>query len=228
MPRPREVVGTDRESAQRGSVRCDRARRVPEVEVCSADHAGGRTPEKHRLQSVRPDQGLAAQGLSADRGRHRRAEPQSGQLFRRDRAGGVPPVEHRSRASASARTRCCRRASSLTPMRTVTGSARTTKRCRSTRPNARCTTTTRTAPMRFFATTPGTRRLLRAELVQRPGQGQERYASRRCASPAMPTATIIATATTTSRSPGRLFRLFDSGAEAAALLELCRSHAGSA
>jgi catalase len=62
--------------------------------------------------------------------------------------------------------------------------------------------------MRFFRNTPATRRLLRAELVRRPGRGSERTPSRRCASRAMPTATTTARATTTSasrqRSAGRI------------------------
>jgi hypothetical protein len=52
--------------------------------------------EKTPYKPVRPHQGLAAQGLSTDRGGRRRAEPQSRELLRRNRAGGVFAVERRA------------------------------------------------------------------------------------------------------------------------------------
>ena len=90
-----------------------------------------------------------------DRGRRARAQPQSRELFRRDRAGGACRRRTSFRASATRPTRCCRRASSPTPTRIVTGSARTTKRCRSTRRGARSITITRMARCGSSATITG-------------------------------------------------------------------------
>src|SRR3546814_17414129 len=49
------------------------------------------------MESVRPDQGLAAQGLSADRGRCAGTEPQPGKLLRGSRTGGVLASQRRAR-----------------------------------------------------------------------------------------------------------------------------------
>jgi hypothetical protein len=53
---------------------------IPALETGGADHAGSRGLQS-AVPSVRPDQGLAAQGLPADRRRRAGAEPQSGKLF---------------------------------------------------------------------------------------------------------------------------------------------------
>ena len=56
--------------------------------------------QAHRVRSVRPHQGVAAQGIPADRGRHPGTEPQSGELLRRGGAGQllarnvVPGIGH--------------------------------------------------------------------------------------------------------------------------------------
>ena len=78
------------------------------------------------------------------------------ELFRGDRAGGLLALEHRAAASASRRTRCCRRGSSPTPTPTATGSARTTRRCRSTRPGVPVHHYHKDGPMRFFRNRPAT------------------------------------------------------------------------
>ena len=70
-------------------------RRVPlagrsSVQVMPADGGGG-LPR----QPLRPDQGVAAQGLSAHRGRPDGAQPQPRQLLRRCRAVGVRPGQLR-------------------------------------------------------------------------------------------------------------------------------------
>lgn len=49
------------------------------------------------VQPLRPDQDLVAQGLSADTGRRDDAEPQSGELLRPDRTGGLLARQHRAR-----------------------------------------------------------------------------------------------------------------------------------
>ena len=123
------IIGKDRESHQRDLYESIEQRRLPEVDAQGADHAGGRRREG-ALPPVRPDQGLAAQGLSADRGRRDGAEPQSGELLRRGRAVGVQSGERACRASASRPTRCCRAGCSPTATRSATGSASTTTRSR--------------------------------------------------------------------------------------------------
>ena len=52
------------------------------------DHAL-RGSQELSVQPVRPDQGLAQEGLSAHQGRHDDSEPQSGELLRPDRAGCI-------------------------------------------------------------------------------------------------------------------------------------------
>jgi catalase len=61
---------------------------LPALEPEDPDHARERRGTYH-LQPVRPDQGLAARRLSADRRRCAGAEPQPGKLLRRSRAAGV-------------------------------------------------------------------------------------------------------------------------------------------
>src|SRR5919108_316888 len=70
-PRPREP------SAR--SVRRHRARRLSKVAALRPNHArAGRRADA--LQPLRSDQGVAAQGLPAHRGRHPGAQPQPGEL----------------------------------------------------------------------------------------------------------------------------------------------------
>ena len=61
---------------------------LSELDAQNADHAVRRGQDLS-LQPVRPDQGLAARGLSADRSRPDDAEPQSDRQPHRDRAGGL-------------------------------------------------------------------------------------------------------------------------------------------
>ena len=89
--------------------------------------------ETYHHPSVRHHQGLAAQGLPAHRRRRPRAEPQSGKLFRRDRAVGIQPLEHRPRHQLLARQDAAGAHLSPTPTRIVIASAPGTRSCRSTR-----------------------------------------------------------------------------------------------
>ena len=99
------------------------------------------------------------------RGRQADAEPQRHRLPRRDRAGRVRAEQHRRRAPACRRTRCCSPAGSATPTRTAPGSASTTSRSRSTRRTWRCTATPRTA--RCGSTTSATRSTRRTPTAAR-------------------------------------------------------------
>ncbi len=99
-----------------------RKRRLPEVDAQRADHAGSRRCEG-ALSPLRPDQGLAAQGLSADRGGRDGTEPQPGELTS-PRSSSPPSTRPTScPASASRPTRCCRDGCSPTAMPSATGSA---------------------------------------------------------------------------------------------------------
>ena len=92
-------------------------------------------------------------------------EPQSRQLLRRDRAGGVLHGARRARASTSPTIRCSRAASTRTSTRRSRASAaRTSTRSRSTRRSRRCTTTSATACIARRSPRP---RRLRAELARR-------------------------------------------------------------
>ncbi len=64
------------------------------------------------LQPVRPDQGVAARGLPADRDRQAGAQPQPGERLRRGRAGRPSARRTSCPASARPRTRCSRAACS--------------------------------------------------------------------------------------------------------------------
>jgi catalase len=68
--------------------------------------------------------------LPADRSRRHGTQPQPGELLRRSRAGGLQRPATSCPASASRRTRCCRRGSSPTATRSATGSASITTRFR--------------------------------------------------------------------------------------------------
>jgi hypothetical protein len=101
-------------------------------------------------------------------------------------------------ASASRRTRCCRRACSTTPTRSATGWASTTTRFRSTPRAARCTATTATAPCASTATTADA--ALRAQQLW-PVAGAARLPRAAAEDPSVtPTTGIIATTPTTTRS----------------------------
>ena len=82
------LAGVDGDYHTARPLRSDRARRPPELDPAYADHAVRRGQDLS-LQPVRPDQGLAARGLSADRSRPDDAGPQSDRLPHRDRAGGL-------------------------------------------------------------------------------------------------------------------------------------------
>ncbi len=98
--RPRTPTPTAATCARRST----RAKRL-EWRLRGAGHAV-RGRRRLPLQPVRPDQGLAARRLPADRGRPPRPRPQPRELRRRGRAGGLLARQPGARASASARTRC--------------------------------------------------------------------------------------------------------------------------
>ena len=89
------LVAKDRESHGRDLLNAIEARRLPALD---AVHPGddGSAGEDPQAQSVRPHQGLAEGGLSADRGRRDGAQPLSGQLLRGSGAGGVLAGQRRA------------------------------------------------------------------------------------------------------------------------------------
>src|SRR4029077_19212166 len=70
----------------------NRARRLSEAPIRRANHAGEGCRED-AVHSLRPDQGLAAWGLSANRCRRPGIEPESRELLRRSRAVGIRALE---------------------------------------------------------------------------------------------------------------------------------------
>ena len=137
------------------------------VDARDADHAvrrRGRLP----LQPVRPDEGVAARRLPADRrsgawcstATRRTTSPRS------SRRRSSPPTW--CAGSARARTRCCSGGCSATPTRTATGSAPTTCSCRSTSPKAPVHSYNKDGAMRYRAQ----RRPagVRAQQLRRPGR----------------------------------------------------------
>ena len=137
-------MGKDRETHQRDLFesieRGDFPRWTLFIQVMT-DERGEGLP----VQSVRSHEGLAEGGLSADRSRLFRAEPQSRELLRGDRAGCVLAGQHRSRHRLLAGQDAARRACSPTATRSATGSASTSITSRSTRRSARSTATIVTA-----------------------------------------------------------------------------------
>ena len=97
----------------------------PRWVLVGADHAV-RGREHLPDQPVRPDQDLVASRLPTRHGGHHDAEPQPGQLLRRDRTGRVRALRRSSPASGSRPTRCSSAARSRTATRTATASAPTT------------------------------------------------------------------------------------------------------
>ena len=77
-------------------VREHREGRLPALDALRPGHAGGGRGQG-ALPPLRPHQGLAPQGLPADRGGRDGAEPQPGELLRRGRAGGLQPGQRRAR-----------------------------------------------------------------------------------------------------------------------------------
>ena len=87
------IAGEDADFHRRDLFEAIDARRLPELDAVGAgDAVRGR--EDLPVQPVRPDQGVAAQRLPADQGRHDDAEPQPGELLRPDRAGRVRARQH--------------------------------------------------------------------------------------------------------------------------------------
>ena len=154
---------------------------------------------KHWYNPVRPYQSLAAQGLPADRGRRPRAQPQSGELFRRSRAGRALARQHRAGHRPFARQDAAGPHLLLRATRIAIASASMRISFPSTSRAAPCTPTTPMAPCGSPAiripmpTTSRTRSTARCRTSA--------SASRRSRSPATPTATITATAMTTIVSP---------------------------
>ena len=116
-------------------VRGDQARGLPELDAEDADHAV-RGRQDLPVQPVRPDQGVAARRLPADRGRQADPGPQPDRLPHRDRAGRVraeqPRARHRPEPGQdAARPGVLLRRRAPRPAR-----ASTTSRSRSTRPRS--------------------------------------------------------------------------------------------
>ncbi len=86
------VIGADRDSQQRDLFGSIERGDYPKWRFCRPNHAGDGCRED-ALQSLRPDQSLAAWGLSADRCRRHGIEPQSRELLRRSRAVGIRALE---------------------------------------------------------------------------------------------------------------------------------------
>ena len=198
MRRPRALVGDDRESHQRDLFEAIERGDFPKwrvmVQVMPETEAEKTTYNPFDLTKVWPHE-----RLSADRGRRPGAEPQSRELLRRGRAGGLLAGQRRARHRPQPGQDAAVPASSPTPTRTAIGSASTTRACRSTGRAARSHTYHRDGAMRFDDNGGGSRQLRAQQLsaVRRNAA----YRSRRCASPATPIATITATATTTTRRP---------------------------
>ena len=109
MQEAEALIGRDRESHQRDLLRGASRAATSRSGRCKIQvDARGATPAKSPYQPLRSDQGLAAQGLPADRCRRDGAQPQPGELLRRGRASCVHSGQRRARASASHPTRCCR------------------------------------------------------------------------------------------------------------------------
>ena len=105
---------------------------------------------KTLVQSVRPDQGVAARRLSADRSRRDGIQPQSGKLFRRDRAGRLLAVQHRARHRLLARQDAagahlllcrCPPSSPRHALRDAAGESRRSARCTTITRTGRCAST---------------------------------------------------------------------------------------
>ena len=90
------MAGIDGDAHQRDLYNSIERGRLPELDAEDADHAvrGG---QDLPVQPVRPDQGVAARRLSADRGRQADAGPQRQRLPHRDGAGRVRAEQHGAR-----------------------------------------------------------------------------------------------------------------------------------
>ena len=93
------LAGEDGDYHQRDLFTSIEDGQLPELDAAGADHAV-RGRQDLPVQPVRPDQGVAARRLPADRRRHDDAEPQRRRLPRPDRAGRVRAEQHRARAPA--------------------------------------------------------------------------------------------------------------------------------
>ena len=198
------MIGSDRESHQRDLYRQHRGGRLPEVDAVHPGHDGGTGPHP-QAQSVRPDQDLAEERLSADRGRRHGAQPQSRRttLPKSSSRPFRPPTS--CPASASRRTRCCRRACSPTAMRSATGWASTSTTSRSMRRDARSTAIIATAAMRTDGNLGGTPSYHPNSLMNGPTAGFLR--SRRSTSPVRRNAWDHRVDDDHWEQPGDLFRL---------------------
>ena len=107
MTRPPHCRRGPREPSAR-PVRGHRAGRVPEVAHHGAGHAGAPMPRPTASNPFDLTKVWPHKDYPLDRGRRAGAEPQSRELFRRNRAGGVRALQHACPASAPRRTRCCR------------------------------------------------------------------------------------------------------------------------
>ena len=126
-----ELAGLNPDSHQLDLIEAIERERVPVMDAEGADHARGRG-RGLPVQPLRPDQGVAAEGLPADRGRQAARSTgtpttTSPTSSRRDsiRATSYP-------ASGRPPTRCCRAGCSPTVTPTATDSGSTTPSCRST------------------------------------------------------------------------------------------------
>ena len=146
------IIGKDRESHQRDLYesieRGDFPRWTLYVQIMPEKDAA-----TYRLQSLRPDQGLAQEGLSADRGRRPGTEPQPGELLRRRRAGGVQPGQRRPRHRLLARQDAAGAAVLLRRCAALPAGREPPPDSRQPRRAAPSTATTATAPCAWTATT---------------------------------------------------------------------------
>ena len=176
----------------------DRGGRLPALDALHSgdDRGPGEDPS---AQSLRPDQGLAEGGVSADRGRRDGAQPLPGQLFSRkwSRRPSRPPTS--CPASAFRRTRCSRDGCSPMATPSATGSASTSTTSRSTRPNARSKATIATA--RCAPTAIWAERSLTIPTAQGFGTTSPISPSRRCRSRATRRIGTTASTTTIGSSP---------------------------
>ena len=195
MRRRETIAGT----ARRTSAICTRrSKRGDFPQWTFACRSCPRTRPRSTLQPVRPHQGVAAQGLSADRGRRPGAEPQSGQLLRRGRAGRLLAVQRRAghrllagQDAAGPHLLLCRRAP-LSPGRELRAAAG--EPAALPRPHL-----PRDGAMRFDGTAARTPTTSRTASAAR--QDKRAYREPPLQTPAMPTATITAPAMTITARP---------------------------
>ena len=157
---------------------------------------------KYRFNPVRPDQGMVAEGLSADRSRQARRSIAIRRIT--SPRSSRPRSTRRTSYPASVRrpTRCCKGGSSPTAIRIDTASARITRSFRSTaRTRPKTSNYQRDGAMRFDGNA-GRREELRAQQLRRSGAIEPADSGRRprfMASPDSSNGSVIAMTTISFR-----------------------------